>query len=177
MAESFTNALARGVGIVTSSATASIGVNSTSITGVGTTGVHVGDLIDTQNFLKGTTVTSIGVGTVFVDRNSLNSAAATNQSVKILGITTIFASPASTKSILTGGTLSNNTNNQVKVTVQIASGSTSFNLMSDIPIPAGSSFVISDAGKTTLLGGEEIRVLCDTDQGVDASVSILSGIS
>ena len=75
MAESFTNALARGVGIVTSSATASIGVNSTSITGVGTTGVFVGDLIDTQNFLNGTTVTSIGIGTVFVDRNSLNSSA------------------------------------------------------------------------------------------------------
>ena len=166
MAESFTNALARGVGIVTSSATASIGVNSTSITGVGTTGVFVGDLIDTQNFLNGTTVTSIGIGTVFVDRNSLNSSAeSTNQSVKILGITTVYTSPASTKSILIGGTLSNNTNNQVQVTVQVASGSTSFNLMSDIPIPAGSTFVISEAGKTTLLGGEELRVLCNTDKG------------
>ena len=152
MAESFTNALARGVGIVTSSATASIGVNSTSITGVGTTGVHVGDLIDTQNFLNGTTVTSIGLGTVFVDRNSL-------------------------KSILIGGTLSNNTSNQVKATVQVASGNTSYNLMSDIPIPSGSSFVISDAGKTTLLAAEELRVLCDTANGLDVSISILSGIA
>ena len=177
MAESFTNALARGVGIVTSSATASIGVNSTSITGVGTTGVHVGDLIDTQNFLNGTTVTSIGIGTVFVDRNSLNASAATNQSVKILGITTAYTSPAATKSILIGGTLSNNTSNQVKATVQVASGNTSYNLMSDIPIPSGSSFVISDAGKTTLLAAEELRVLCDTANGLDVSISILSGIA
>lgn len=177
MAESFTNAFARGVGIVTTSPNGSIGIGSTNITGIGTTGVNIGDLVDTQNFLGGTKVVDIKVDEVVLDRNSLNNSATSSQSVSILGVTTVYTSPAGVKSILIGGTLSNNSSNQVAATVQVSSGSTSYSLVYDVPIPAGSSFVISDAGKTTLLSGEELRIFCNTENAIDATISILQGVS
>ena len=37
--------------------------------------------------------------------------------------------------------------------------------------------VISDAGKTLLEGLDEVRVYCDTENGVDVNLSILKGVS
>jgi hypothetical protein len=50
-------------------------------------------------------------------------------------------------------------------------------IASKIPVPAGSSFVISDTGKTVLEGGDEIRIYCDSANAIDASLSILTGVS
>jgi len=46
-----------------------------------------------------------------------------------------------------------------------------------IPVPAGSSFVISDTGKTLLEGDDQLRVYCDTANAIDVSLSILTGVS
>ena len=50
-------------------------------------------------------------------------------------------------------------------------------LASKIPVPTGSSFVISDAGKTVLEGDDELRVYCDTENAIDVNLSILKGVS
>ena len=50
-------------------------------------------------------------------------------------------------------------------------------MASKIPVPNGSSFVISDAGKTLLESLDEVRVYCDTENGVDVNLSILKGVS
>jgi hypothetical protein len=50
-------------------------------------------------------------------------------------------------------------------------------IASKIPIPAGSSFVISDTGKTLLESGDELKVYCDTTNAVDVSLSILTGVN
>ena len=46
-----------------------------------------------------------------------------------------------------------------------------------IPVPAGSSFVISDAGKTLLEPNDGLRVYCDVDNAIDVNLSILTGVS
>ena len=89
----------------------------------------------------------------------------------------------STKSILVGGTFSNNTNNNINVTVELLDSSVgvtstgSVAIASKIPVPAGSSFVISDTGKTVLESRDEIRVYCDTNDAVDVSLSVLTGVN
>lgn len=176
MAESFTNALKRAVGVVTTSSSGSIAANSTTITGISTVNVAVGYLIDNSNFIGGTKVSAIGVGQVTADTTSTNAAATSSQSVSFVGLTTAYTSTG-VKSILIGGTLSNNTTNQVAATVQVASGSTSYNLLYKVPVPAGSSVVISDAGKTLLLSGDEIRVGSSVASSLDVSLSILTGVS
>ena len=177
MAETFTNALGRAVGVVTSTTTASIGANATLITGISTLGIGIGDLVDNSNFVGGTKVASIGSGQVTADRASTNTGSVSSQIINFVGLTTVYSSPAATKSILIGGTLSNNTGNQVAATVQISSGSTSYNLLYKVPVPAGSSVVISDAGKTLLQANDEIRVGAGTSNSLDVSLSILQGIS
>ena len=56
MAESFTNALTRAVGVVTTSSAGSIGITSTIITGISTVGLSVGYLVDNSNFIGGTKI-------------------------------------------------------------------------------------------------------------------------
>ena len=179
MAESFSNSLARAAGIVSTSPSGSIGITTTLITGISTTSVEIGNLIDNANFIAGTKVESIGVGSVTADRDSTNNAAASSQSVKFLGVTTIYSSPAATKSILIGGTFANNTDNSVNLTVEVRDQSTavSVSIASKIPVPAGSSFVISDVGKTLLEGTDEIVVYCDSANAIDANLSILTGVN
>ena len=53
MAESFSNKVARAVGIVTSSAAGAIGITTNKITGISTGGVSLGDLVDNQNYIAG----------------------------------------------------------------------------------------------------------------------------
>jgi hypothetical protein len=178
MAEVFTNALKRSAGIVTTSSSASIGANSTTITGISTIGVVVGDMVDNQHFRGGAKVSSIDSPTqVTIDKTSTNTATATGQVVKFLGPSTAYTSPSGTKSILIGGTFANLTNNSVNIFVEVSSGSTSTNICNDIPVPTGSSFVISDAGKTVLLGDDVVKIYCDTENAIDATLGILQGVS
>lgn len=179
MAEAFSNKVARAVGVVTSSTGASIGITTNKITGISTAGVSVGDLVDTGNYLGGTKVSSIGVGIVTCNRDSTNTASATSQIVKFMTPTTLYTSPSSVKTILIGGTFANNTNGQVGLTVEVTDNSTGITvaIASKIPIPAGSSFVISDTGKTLLEGDDNIKVYCDTTNAIDANISILTGVN
>ena len=179
MAEAFSNKLARAVGIETSSSGGTVGVTTTKITGISTGAVSVGDLIDNQHYIAGTKVATIGIGSVFADRDSTNTASASGQIVKFLAPTEIYASPGGTKSIIIGGTFANNTNNQVNLTVSVHDQSASIesSIAQKIPVPSGSSFVISDAGKTLLEPNDAVRVYCDVDNAIDVNLSILTGVS
>ena len=178
MAEAFSNSLTRAAGIVSTSSSGSIGIQTNLITGISTVDVAINDIIDTNHFILGTKVSAIGVASVTCDRDSTNTGAATNQNVKFLGPTTAYTS-TSTKSILVGGTFANNTPNSVNVTVNLwdNSASAEVGLAAKIPVPNGSSFVITDAGKTVLESSDEIRVYCDTENAIDATLSILTGVS
>ena len=179
MAEAFSNSLTRAAGIVTTSSAGSIGVTTNLITGISTSGVSVGNIVDNGNFIGGTKVSSIGSGEVVADRDSTNTGAATNQVIRLLGVTTTYTSPVATKSILIGGTFANNTTSSVNLIVELFDNSTgtSVALANKIPVPSGSSFVISDTGKTMLEGDDELRVYCDTNNAIDVSLSILTGVN
>ena len=185
MAEAFTNKLVRAAGIVsTTDSTAAIGANATAITNIQTANLHVGDLVVNQNFRAGAKIREITSSTaVVVDRASTNTSATTSQIVKFLGVTTAFTSSGTEKSILIGGTFANLTENDINVSVEIfdnsaagTANSTSL-LASDIPIPNGSSFVISEAGKTVLEQNDQVKIYCDVANGVDVTLAILSGVS
>ena len=179
MAEAFSNSLTRAAGIVTTSSNGSIGVTTTIITGISTSLVSVNDLVDTQHFIAGSRVSSIGAGQVVVDRSSTNTASASSQTVRFLGMTTAYTSSTGVKSILIGGTFANNTNNQVSLSVEVYDNSAGITaaIASKIPVPAGSSFVISDTGKTLLEADDELRIYCDTANAIDANLSILTGVA
>ena len=177
MAESFVNSLTRAAGIVTTITGGSIGITTNKISGISTAGIGVSDLVDNTNYIAGTIVQSVGVTSIVVSRDSTNSAAATNQSLTFLGVTTALT--AADKSILIGGTFANNTNSSVNLTVEAYDQSTAVGvaIASKIPVPAGSSFVITDAGKTLLETSDELRVYCDTANAIDVDLSILKGVS
>ena len=179
MAESFSNSLTRAVGIVTSSSNASIGIGLTWMSGISTAHVAINDLVDNANFIAGTKVTLVGVSSVQLDRASTNTTAATSSNVSFLGPTTSFTSGSGEKSILIGGTFANNTNSQVNLTIGINDNSSGVEaaIASKIPVPAGSSFVISDAGKTVLEGDDKVKVYCDVDNALDVNLSILTGVN
>ena len=187
MAEAFTNKIVRAVGIVSTFSTASIGVGASAITSIETTHLNVGDLVVNQHFRSGAKIYSITNATsLLVDRTSTNTTAATNQIVQVLGVTTAFTASGTEKSILIGGTFSNLTQNDINIYVEIvdqslavagAAGISSVQLVSDIPIPNGSSFVISEAGKTVLEQNDQVTVYCDTANAVDVTLAILSGVS
>ena len=178
MAEAFSNKLTRAAGIVSTSSSGSIGIQTNLITGISTVDVAVNQLVDNTNFILGTKITAIGVASVTCDRNSTNTSATSSQSVKFLGVTTAYTS-TSTKSILVGGTFANNTTSSVNLTVNVFdnSASTEVGLAANIPVPQGSSFVMSDTGKTVLESSDEIRVYCNTANAIDATLSILTGVS
>ena len=178
MAEVFVNALTKSAGIVTSSSNCSVGITSTVIAGVSTVNLGVGYLISNQHFRGGTKVVSIdSTSQVTVDKSSTNGSVVNNQPVTFLGPTAAYTSPSSTKSILIGGTFSNLTNNNVNITVEVVTGVTSTTIANDIPVPTGSSFVISDAGKTVLAGDDVINIYCDTEDAIDATLGILQGVN
>ena len=188
MAEAFSNKVVRAAGIVTSYSGSTVAAGSTAITVTALTGIGVSFLVVNQHFIAGTKVVqtlpvSGGVGTVFTDKNSTNTASASSQIVKFLGPTTAYTSPAATKSIIIGGTFANNTNNSVNLTVEVydttvgVTSTGSVAIASKIPVPSGSSFVISDTGKTLLEAGDELKVYCDTTDAVDVSLSILTGVN
>ena len=175
MAESFTNSLTKAAGIVTTSSAASIGAGVTIITGISTDNVSIGDMVRSPQFRGGTKVVHIDVGQVRVDKASLNTTPVTSQSVSFLGVTTAFTSSA--KSILVGGTFANLTDSSINIFIEVGTDSTSTLLANNIPAPQGSSFVISDAGKTILQNSEEVRVYCNTNSAVDVNISVLQGVA
>ena len=168
---------------MTSWSGSTIGAAGTSITVTANTGIGVSDLVDNSNFIAGTKVAQIDGTTIYTDFNSTNTASASSQVVKFLGPTTAYTSPAATKSILIGGTFANNTESSVNLTVEVYDSSVgvtstgSAAIASKIPVPTGSSFVISDAGKTLLEASDELRVYCDSVDGIDVNLSILQGVS
>ena len=178
MAEAFSNKLTRAAGVVSTSSAGSIGIQTNLITGISTVDVTVNQLIDNSNYILGTKVSSVGASQVVADRDSTNTSATSSQSVKFLGVTTAYTSTG-TKSILVGGTFANNTTQSVNLTVQVwdNSASTEVALAGKIPVPNGSSFVITDAGKTVLESSDEVRIYCDTANAIDATLSILTGVS
>jgi len=178
MAEAFVNALAKSAGIVTTSPNCSVGAGATIISGISTVNLAVGYLINNQHFGGGTKVVSIDSTTqCTVDRASRNTVDVNQQPVTFMGPTAAYTSPAGTKSILIGGTFANLTNNNINITVEVVTGVTSTTLANDIPVPTGSSFVISDAGKTVLAGNDVINVYCDTENSVDITLGILQGVN
>ncbi len=179
MAESFTNSLGRAVGVVTSTSSGAIGIQTNMITGISTVGLAVSSFVDNGNYIAGTKVSSVGVGSAICDRDSTNTAAASSQSVKFLGVTTSYTSAVGVKSILIGGTFANNTGSSVNLSVSTYDASTEVEsqIASKIPVPYGSSFVISDTGKTLLEGLDEVRIYCDTKNAIDVNLSILKGVS
>ena len=181
MAESFSNKLARAVGIVSTSSGGTIGPLGSLITGVSTVGLTAGDLVDNIHYIAGTKILNLGTSAeqVVCDRNSTNTASASGQNVSFLSPSNVYQSPGGTKSIIIGGTFANNTNNQVNLTVSVYDNSANIesSIAQKIPVPSGSSFVISDAGKTLLEPNDIVRVYCDTDNAIDVNLSILTGVS
>lgn len=179
MAESFSNSLTRAAGLVVNKTGATIPATSTTFTVTANTGIYVGQLINNQHFIAGTKVSNVAGTTITADRASTNTASAGSQIVDFLGVTTAFTASATEKSILIGGTFANNTNNRVELTVELFDNSASVGvaIASKVPVPAGSSFVISDVGKTILEPDDQIRIYCDTASAIDASLSILTGVS
>ena len=178
MAEAFSNKVTRAAGIVSTSSAGAVGILTNLITGISTVDVAVNDIVDNGQFILGTKVSSVGASQIVCDRDSTNTSATTNQSVKFLGPTTAYTSTG-TKSILVGGTFANNTGSSVNLTVTVydSSVTTEVGLAANIPVPNGSSFVVSDAGKTVLESSDEIRVYCDSANAIDATLSILTGVS
>ena len=178
MAEAFSNKVQRAAGIVSTSTGGAVGILTNLITGISTVDVHINDVVDNQHFLVGTKITAVGVASVTCDRDSTNTASATSQNFNFLGPTTAYTS-TSTKSILVGGTFANNTVNSVNLSVTVwdNSASTEVAIAGKIPVPNGSSFVITDAGKTVLESSDEIRIYCDSENAIDATLSILTGVS
>tara|TARA_B100001250_G_scaffold258487_1_gene222535 strand:+ start:39 stop:578 length:540 start_codon:yes stop_codon:yes gene_type:complete len=179
MAEAFINSTTRAVGVVTTSSAGAVGVQTNLITGITTTNVTVGDIVDNSNYIAGTKVSSIGVNSTTVDRDSTNTTAATSQTVKYLGLTTAYTSASGVKSIIIGGTFANNTENEVNLTVHLYDDSADLTpaIVSKIPVPNGSSFVLSDTGKTVMEEFDGIRVYCDTANAIDVQLGILKGVN
>ena len=73
--------------------------------------------------------------------------------------------------------VSNTTGASAQVDVFLVTAGDNVHLIRNAPVPAGSSFVISDTGKTVLETADELRVYCDTANALDVSVSILTGVS
>ena len=179
MAEAFINSTTRAVGVVTTSSAGAVGVQTNLITGITTTNVSVGDIVDNSNYIAGTKVSSIGVNSTTVDRDSTNETAASSQTIKYLGLTTAYTSASGVKSIIIGGTFANNTTSEVELTVHLYDDSADLTpaIVSKIPVPNGSSFVLSDTGKTVMEEFDGIRVYCDTANAIDVQLGILKGVN
>ena len=179
MAEAFINSTTRAVGVVTTSSAGAVGVQTNLITGISTTNVTVGDIVDNSNYLAGTKVSSIGVNSTTVDRDSTNETAASSQTIKYLGLTTAYTSASGVKSIIIGGTFANNTTSEVELTVHLYDDSADLTpaIVSKIPVPNGSSFVLSDTGKTVMEEFDGIRVYGDTANAIDVQLGILKGVN
>ena len=183
MAESFANKSQRRVGVTSSVITGVIGVATDRITNISTFNVAVGAVVDATNFIGGTRVTAVNVasnfgigGSITVDSTSLNASAATTQTVGFHSVTAIDT--PTEKTILVAGTLANNTTTQRKASVILSQHDNEhINIVHEVPIPAGSSLVLSDAGKLVVGIGSTLSVAVDGDAAVDVAFSFLRGVT
>lgn len=183
MAESFANKSQRRVGVTTTVRTASIGVATDRITNISTFNVAVGAVVDATQFIGGTRVLTINTasnfgtsGEITVDSTSTNISAATTQTVGFHSVTAIDT--PTEKTILVAGTLANNTTSQRKASVILSQHDNEhINIVHEVPIPAGSSLVLSDAGKLVVGIGSTLSVAVDGDAAVDVAFSFLRGVT
>ena len=176
MSENFNKEVKRSVGIVTDNSSGVISTTTTSISGISTAGVSIGDYVLNSNFRIGAKVTSVGAGSVVMSESSVNSSFAAGQQVDFSRPSDILT--ASEKNIIIGGTLSNLTSSQIGATVVVStSDNVDVMLLADIPVPTGSSVVISDAGKTVLGAGDTVRVFSSTNNSLDVNFSFLTGVN
>ena len=183
MAETFANKSQRRVGVTTTVRTASIGVATDRITDISTFNVAVGALVDASQFIGGTRVLAVNVasnfgigGSITVDSTSTNVSAALTQTVGFHSVTAIDT--PTEKTILVAGTLANNTTTQRKASVILSQHDNEhINIVHEVPIPAGSSLVLSDAGKLVVGIGSTLSVAVDGDSAVDVSFSLLRGVT
>ena len=125
-------------------------MTTTVIAGVSTVNLGVGYLVNNQHFRGGTKVVSIDSSSqVTVDKAPLIQLSSTSQPVKFMG-PTAYTSPAFNEVYSDRWYVPNLTPSNVNITVEIVTGVTSTTIANDIPVPTGSSFVISDAGKTVM---------------------------
>jgi len=183
MAESFANKSVRRVGVTSTVYTASIGLSTNRITNISTFNIAAGALVDSPWFIGGTRVTSVNItsnfgtaGDITVDSTSTNVSAATTQTVGFNSVTAIDT--PTEKTILVAGTLANNTNSQLKASVILSQHDNQhINIVHDVPIPAGSTLVLSDAGKLVVGIGSTLSVAVNGNEAVDASFSFLRGVT
>jgi hypothetical protein len=183
MPESFANKSVRRVGVNSTVYTASIGVATDRITNISTYNVAVGALVDAIQFIGGTRITAVNTasnfgtsGVVTVDSTSTNVSAATTQTVGFNSVTSI-ETPIE-KTILVAGTFANNTNSQVRASLILSQANNEHvNIVHNVPIPEGSSLVISDAGKVVVGIGSTLSVAVNGNQAVDVSFSFLKGVT
>lgn len=183
MPESFANKSVRRVGVNSTVYTANIGVATNRITNISTYNVAVGALVDSPFFIGGTRVTTINTsanfgtaGVVTVDSTSTNVSAATTQTVGFNSVTAIDT--PTEKTIVVAGTFANNTNSQLKASLILSQANNEhINIAHNVPIPAGSSLVISDAGKVVVGVGSTLSVAVNENQAVDVSFSFLRGVT
>jgi hypothetical protein len=82
------------------------------------------------------------------------------------------------KTILVAGTFANNTNSQVRASLILSQANNEHvNIVHNVPIPEGSSLVISDAGKVVVGIGSTLSVAVNGNQAVDVSFSFLKGVT
>ena len=105
----------RSVGIVTANSGGVISTTTTTISGISTAGVAVGDFVLNNNFRIGAKVSSVGTGAVTMSEASVNTAYAAGQQVDFSRPVDVLT--ASEKNIIIGGTLSNLTNAQISATL------------------------------------------------------------
>jgi hypothetical protein len=183
MAESFANKSVRRVGVTTTVYTASIGVATDRITNISTYNVAVGALVDNPFFIGGTRVTTINTasnfgtgGIVTVDSTSSNVSAATTQTVGFNSVTAIDT--PTEKTIVVAGTFANNTDSQLRASLILSQANNEHvNIVHNVPIPEGSSLVISDAGKVVVGVGSTLSVAVNGNEAVDVSFSFLRGVT
>lgn len=183
MAESFANKSVRRVGVTSTVYTASIGVATNRITNISTYNVAEGALVDSQWFIGGTRVKTINIasnfgtsGDITVDSTSTNVSAATTQTVGFNSVTAIDT--PTEKTILVAGTFANNTNSQLKASLILSQANNEhINIVHNVPIPEGSSLVISDAGKLVVGIGSTLSVAVNGNEAVDVSFSFLRGVT
>jgi hypothetical protein len=183
MAESFANKSQRRVGVTTTVYTASVGLSTNRITNISTYNVATGALVDSPWFIGGTRVLSVDVasnfgtsGEVTVDSRSTNVSAATTQTVGFNSVTAIDT--PTEKTILVAGTFANNTNSQLRASLILSQHNNEhINIVHDVPIPEGSTLILSDAGKLVVGIGSTLSVAVNGNEAIDVSFSFLRGVT
>ena len=95
-----------------------------------------------------------------------------------VGVTTvgIYTAPSSPTTVVIGITLANTSGSGVNVGVAVSRTSTTkedVNLLKNAPIPHGSSLEFMGGNKVVLETNDQINVNSDTNNSVDASLTIM----